>query len=95
MITALLGTGGLALIIPKAIEGVKAWRSGRALEEKATNKSLVDRLALAEAKADGEAEYRRQIQEYAGSLRVWLVNRGVPVSELPPWPKRRDNTLTD
>lgn len=95
LITALLGTGGLALIIPKIIDGLKAWRSGRAVEEKTKNKSLVQRLAEAEAKtavetkrADTEAKRRRAMEEYAGGLRVQLIGAGIPGNDLPPWPRK-------
>ncbi|MHA7292632.1 hypothetical protein [Arthrobacter sp. HLT1-21] len=95
LITALLGTGGLALIVPKIIDGLKAWRSGRAAEEKTKNKSLVERLAAAESKvdaetkrADGEAKRRRATEEYAGGLRVQLIGAGIPAADLPPWPRK-------
>lgn len=88
LITALLGTGGLALIIPKVIEGIRAWRSGRALEEKSKNKSLVTRLSESESHAESETRWRRKLEEYAGALRVDLITHGVPEEDLRPWPKR-------
>lgn len=90
LITALLGAGGLAAIIPKIIEGIRAWRTGKALREKVENKSLLQKLLSAEARADAEAAFRRQFQEYAGILRVMLVNMGFPRKDLPPEPVRQD-----
>ncbi|QOI67667.1 hypothetical protein SEA_ORCANUS_22 [Arthrobacter phage Orcanus] len=90
LLTAILGAGGLAAIVPKLIDGIKAWRSGRALEEKDKNKGLVDRLAVAESRLEAEAVYRRAVEEYASTLRRVLIEvYGVPVERLPPWPVRK------
>jgi len=88
LVTALLGAGGLSLIIPKVIDGLRAWRSGRAAAEKVNNRSLLSRLTDAEARAEAEAGFRRKLEEYAGTLRLLLVNAGVPAHKLPPWPVR-------
>lgn len=91
LITAIVGAGGLAAIIPKIIDGVRAWRSGQAAEEKVKNKSLVDRLAVAEGRAEAEATFRRALEEYAASLRRILIEvYGVPADRLPPWPVRKE-----
>lgn len=89
LITALLGVGGLGLIIPKVIEGVTAWLSGRAKTEKARNQTLLQRLAAAERRAENEADFRRSLEEYAGALRLLLVNSGTPAGSLPAWPVRK------
>jgi hypothetical protein len=88
LITAILGVGGLGLIVPKIIDGLQAWRSGRADEEKATNQSLFKRMLAAESRAEREAIFRRMIEEYAAQLRVLLVQLGHPPDRLPPWPVR-------
>jgi hypothetical protein len=90
LVTALLGVGGLGYIIPKSIDGWKAWKSGKALREKVENRSLLQKLISAEARADAEAAFRRQFQEYAGILRVMLVNMGFPAKDLPPEPVRKE-----
>jgi hypothetical protein len=90
IITAILGVGGIGYIIPKAVDGVKAWKSGKALREKAENHSLLKRLVSAETRADAEAAFRRQFEEYAGILRVLLVKLGFPQKELPEWPQRKE-----
>lgn len=95
--TAILGAGGLAAVVPLVIDGFKAWRSGRALEEKNKNRGLVDRLAAAESRAelsgalaDAEAAYRRQVEEHAATLRRLLIEvYGLSADLLPPWPVRK------
>jgi hypothetical protein len=88
LITAIIGVGGLAAIIPKIIEGLAAWRSGRARVEKLTNRTLLERLADAERRAQHEADIRRSLEEYAGSLRLMLVGSGLDPQRIPPWPNR-------
>ena len=53
-----------------------------------------DRASAADARADrerarGDAEHRRrrQVSEYASTLRSELLARGVLPDELPPWPE--------
>lgn len=90
LLTAILGAGGLAAIVPKLIDGLKAWRSGRALEEKDKNKGLVDRLAVAETRLEAEIVWRRANEEYAAQLRRILIEvYGVPADALPPWPIKK------
>ena len=91
MISALVGVGGLGLIIPKVIDGLSAWLSGRAKTEKEKNQSVLSKLSAADRRAESEAEFRRALEEYAGRLRLLLVNAGVPASAIPPWPEREHN----
>lgn len=92
LLTAILGAGGLAAIVPKLIDGLKAWRSGRAVAEKEKNKGLVDRLSAAETRLEAEIVWRRANEEYAASLRRILIEvYGVPADRLPPWPIRAVN----
>ena len=92
LLTAILGAGGLAAIVPKLIDGLKAWRSGRALEEKGKNRGLVDRLSVAESRLEAEIQWRRAHEEYAATLRRVLIEvYGVPAERLPPWPVRSVN----
>lgn len=92
MITAIIGVGGLAAIVPKLIDGLMAWRTGRAAAEKGQNQSLLERLVVAETRAEAEADFRRLLEEYASALRVMLVGAGVPVERIPAWPRRREET---
>jgi len=97
LITAILGAGGLAAILPKVIDGLRAWYSGRAMEEKHKNMGLVERLADAERKTDeaearleDEIRNRQNMSEYAATLRRTMIDEyGVPASKLPPWPTRK------
>lgn len=90
MWTAIIGVGGLSVIVPKLIEGIIAWRTGRAQTEKAQNQSILDRLAESEQRSQREAEWRRALEEYAGVLRLLLVQAGVAVHKVPPWPDKRE-----
>jgi len=90
-ITALVTAGGLGLIVPKAIDGISAWLSGRAKAEKGRNQTVLHKLSAADRRAESEAEFRRSLEEYAGQLRLLLVNAGVPVASLPPWPVRQQD----
>jgi hypothetical protein len=88
LITAIIGVGGLAAIVPKLIDGWVAWRSGRAATEKGKNQSLLERLADSERRGEAEADFRRKLEEYAGALRLLLIQAGIPPHRIPPWPVR-------
>jgi hypothetical protein len=90
MWTAIIGVGGFSVIIPKLVDGLIAWRTGRAQNEKAQNQSILDRLAESEKRSEHEAELRRKLEEYAGALRLLLVNAGIPLHKIPPWPDKAD-----
>jgi hypothetical protein len=91
MWTAIIGVGGFSVIIPKLIDGIVAWRTGRAQTEKAQNQSILDRLTESEKRSQAEAEFRRALEEYAGKLRLLLVNAGIAMHKIPPWPIRGDH----
>ena len=84
---AVLALGG-ASIIPKVIDGIKAWQTGRAREEKRENRTALGRLATAEEERDDEANFRRRIEEWAGGLVYMLKQIGVPTDKIPPKPER-------
>lgn len=92
LITAVLGIGGLAAIVPKLIDGFVAWRSGRAMSEKRQNQNILERLADADARAEAEADFRRALEEYAGALRLLLIHAGYAMHRIPPWPVRKAAT---
>lgn len=89
LITAILGVGGIAAILPKLIEGIQALNSGRAVTEKRKNQSILERLADSEVRAQAEADFRRALEEYAGALRLMLINAGIAPHRIPPWPVRK------
>lgn len=86
--TALLGVGGLSVVIPKAIDGLIAWRTGRAESEKYKNQSLLERVATEAKRAEAESTFRRALEEYAGALRLLLIQAGFAPHRIPPWPVR-------
>jgi hypothetical protein len=88
MVIAILGAGGLSVIVPKVIDGIRAWQSGRADEEKAQNRTALGRLATAELERDEEANFRRRIEDWAGELVYMLKQIGVPVDQIPKKPAR-------
>lgn len=89
LVTAILGVGGVAAILPKVIDGLIAWKNGRALSEKRQNQSILERLAEADKRAEQEADFRRALEEYAGVLRLLLVQAGMAIQQIPPWPVRK------
>lgn len=88
MWTAIIGVGGFSVIIPKLVDGIIAWRTGRAQNEKVHNQSILDRLAESERRSQSEAELRRKLEEYAGTLRLLLVQAGIAAERIPPWPDK-------
>jgi hypothetical protein len=90
MWTAIIGVGGFSVIVPKLIDGLIAWRTGRAQTEKTQNQYILDRLAESERRSEVEAKWRRSLEEYAGVLRLMLVQAGVPQEKVPPWPVKTD-----
>jgi hypothetical protein len=89
LLTAIIGVGGISAIIPVVIDGLRAWRTGRASTEKNRNRSILERLADAEKRAENEADFRRLLEEYAGQLRILLIGAGFTPHRLPPWPIRK------
>jgi hypothetical protein len=88
IITAILGVGGLGFLIPKLIDGLRAWHSGRAKEERTANRSLLTRALSAENSYEKEITFRRLIEEWAGELVYMLKQIGVPTNKIPPKPER-------
>lgn len=80
-VTALVIALGGVSIIPKIIEGLRAWKSGTARAEKQRNRMALNQL-------EEEMSYRRIMQEYASKLRRILLDIGFPEEKLPPWPVR-------
>lgn len=88
MWTAIIGVGGFSVIIPKLVDGIIAWRTGQAQNEKVHNQSVLDRLAESERRSEHEAELRRKLEEYAATLRLMLVQAGTAMHGIPPWPDK-------
>lgn len=85
-IAGLLTAAGAAA--KQAIDGFRAVKSGKARDERVRNRTLLERVDIAENEADRESAYRRVISEYASRLRRLLIDMGVPEDRIPPWPSR-------
>lgn len=79
IITAL--GGGVAL--RSLAGGIVSHYTGRAERERTTIQS-------ATRARDDEATYRRMVAEHASQVRRIAIDHGVPVEQLPPWPRRPD-----
>lgn len=86
VIAALIGGAGLGPVIVTVTKALLAWATGTADREKSRLKELVAERDLWKTRADRSAQWRRDLQEYVASLRLLLIDRGTPASELPPWP---------
>lgn len=72
MIVAIIGALGLGTILAKLSENIWAWVTGKTAREQ-----------TAWAQRDREAKARRQLEEYASTLRLRLISLG---EEPPDWP---------
>lgn len=95
------GVGGIGAILLTGVKGLMDWLNGKHGREKARNRDVLDQRndAWAErdrereradkerARADREATRKRQISEYASTLRSMLIELGVDHKDLPPWPE--------
>jgi hypothetical protein len=61
MWTAIIGVGGFSVIIPKLVDGIIAWRTGRAQDEKVHNQTMLERLTESERRSEHEADFRRAL----------------------------------
>lgn len=86
-IVAIVGPAGLAALIPRAMKEFRAWRSGRAEDEKRANRSALGRLVEAETETEFQTEWRRLLSEHAAHVRRIAIDWGVPENVLPEWPK--------
>lgn len=81
--TIIVAALGGSSVIGYAIKEIVGWRTGAAARDRARNRSLMDRLELAEARLDWEASARRITQEFAAKERRKLLENGI---ELEDWP---------
>ena len=87
MINALTAAA-VALGVRQAIPWAIRWASGGAEREKSRFRELVAERSAAETERDAADAYRRILQEYCSQLRSALIEHGVPLDKIPPWPKR-------
>ena len=87
VIAALIGGAGLGPVIVTVTKAFLAWATGTADREKDRLKELVAERDLWKDRADRAADWRRSLQEHVASLRLLLIDHGMPASQLPPWPE--------
>lgn len=85
-----LTAAAVALGVRQAIPWAIRWASGGGEREKSRFRELVAERGTAEVERDAEAAYRRIMQEYCSQLRSALLEHGVPLHKIPPWPKRAE-----
>jgi hypothetical protein len=88
-ITALIVAITGPAIVPKVIDAYKAGKSGKAARQKAENRSALGRVIDLEDDLEDERDYRRQWEDFAGTLRWMLKQLGVAEDKIPPWPVRK------
>lgn len=96
----IIGAGGLGAVLLALVKGVVDWLSGAHAREKSRNVDALaqrddawaqrdherHRADAEQNRADAEHRRRRQLAEYASTLRAMLLENGVPAAQLPPWP---------
>jgi len=90
IIVAIGGLSGIILATPPVLKEIRAWRSGRAMVEKQRNRSAIGRVAQLEDELEEERTFRFAFQEYAGKVRLMIIQMGCPEDKLPPWPVRAE-----
>lgn len=86
---------GLANGLVKYFNGSAGREKGRNADLKAQRDDLYQRLLDAQHAADVESRRRRLAQEHAAGLRSMLLEHGVPLAELPPWPTEHPSQLPE
>lgn len=93
----IIGSGGGGAVVLAAVKGAIKRMDGSALREKQRNADLktqrddmYQRLLDAQYAADAESRRRRRAQEHAAELRALLLQSGMALQELPPWPSADD-----
>lgn len=85
LIAAILGAGGLTVLVPQLITGIRGVIDGHHAQEKAEN---VDALAQRDAairERDRADRCRRVMAEHAATVRRIAIEHGIG-QHLPPWP---------
>jgi hypothetical protein len=88
LITAIGGVG-VAFGAKELIQGWINKRNGKADEEKRIVHEALDDAEKLRNKLEHQYSINRIIKEYASQLRRLLIDKGIPVSDIPDWPKER------
>ena len=78
----LVALGGRELVV-----GWWKKRSGKADEEKARIKEALDDAEKLRDKLEHQYSINRIQKEYSSQLRRMMIEKGIPVSEIPDWPR--------
>lgn len=79
------GSGGLAVLVKALMDYFR----GRVEDEKAYNRRMIKEARDNDERADMEVQNRFEWQTYASRLKRMLIERGVPIEEIPPEPVNR------
>ena len=82
-----IGSFLLALGSREIVVGWWRKRSGRAQEEKARVKEALDEAEKLRDKLEHQYSISRIQKEYSSRLRRMMIEKGIPVSEIPDWPR--------
>jgi len=87
VIIALLGAGGLGAFFKDIIEGLWKLRRGVSARETKRRIDVVQQRDEANDRADRAERNVIRMREYVAELRIALLYRHVPKSEIPPEPE--------
>ena len=78
----LVALGGRELVV-----GWWKKRSGKADEEKARTKEILEDSDKLRDRLEHQYSVNRIQKEYSSRLRRMMIEKGIPVSEIPDWPR--------
>lgn len=82
-----IGTVIVALGGKELIQGWIKRRNGKADEEKARVKEALNDAERLRDRLEHQYSINRVQKEYSSRLRRIMIEKGIPVSEIPDWPK--------
>ena len=88
--STLLTAVGLFITALGGKELIQGWlrrRSGKADEEKNRVKEALDDAEKLRDKLEHQYSINRIQKEYSSRLRRTMIEKGIPVSEIPDWPR--------
>ena len=85
LIAAILGAGGLTVLVPQLITGIRGMIDGHHAQEKAENVDALAQRDKAIRERDRADRCRRVFEDYASRVRRIVIEHGLG-HLLPPWP---------
>ena len=82
-----IGSVVVALGGKELIQGLLKRRDGRADEEKTRVKEALDDAEKLRERLEHQYSINRIQKEYSSRLRRVMIEKGIPVSEIPDWPR--------